>query len=155
MRWLVSALAVLSALGCDRVIGLDEDYYVAGDRVTSLTLIDAKTDQAVPGFDPLLDGAVIDTAQIGHAQLNLRANTKPEVVGSVRFGLDGTLSHQIENDPPYALAKDTLGDYSAWSLAPGEHTVTATPFTEPDAKGEAGAAAIVTFTLILPAPDGG
>lgn len=155
MRSLVCAFAVLSALGCDRAIGLDEDYYVQERRVTSLTLIDADSDSAVPGFDPLLDGAVIDTAVIGTARLNLRANTDPEIVGSVRFSLDDKPSYQLENDFPYALADDEKGDYEPWSVGAGTHEVTATPFSEPEALGEAGKPLSVTFTLIVTSSDGG
>ncbi|PZR77174.1 MAG: hypothetical protein DLM52_05080 [Chthoniobacterales bacterium] len=60
----------------------------AGQSVVSLTLINADSDQPIPGYDPINNGAVINSASLPTQHLNVRANTSPATVGSVRFGLD-------------------------------------------------------------------
>jgi hypothetical protein len=119
----------------------------AGQAVTSFTLINADTDQPMAGFDPLNSGASINLASLPTRNLNLRANTSPSVVGSVRFGYDGNSSLRIENGAPYALAGDTSGNYYAWTPATGSHSVTATPYTSSGAGGTAGTSKTITFTV--------
>lgn len=120
--------------------------------VTSLTLINADTDQPVPGFDPIPEGAVIDYAQIGTQNLSIRANTSPSTVGSVRFELNGTTT-RIENKAPYAIAGDNNGgsDYYPINppLAAGTYTLVATPYTQSNAQGEVGAALSRTFQIVV------
>ncbi|MBW2458760.1 MAG: hypothetical protein JRI68_29950, partial [Deltaproteobacteria bacterium] len=127
--------------------------------VTHLTLIDADSDQPVPGFDPLEPGAVVDFALLPSGHINIRASTDPEVVGSVVFGLDDENSQGVDDEPPYALFSETGGDYSGWTPEPGNHTVTATPFPEPGGTGTAGQALTITFNVVpiadyYVAPDG-
>jgi hypothetical protein len=117
--------------------------------VVGFTLINADTDQAVPGFDPLVDGAVLHLDRLPTRNLNVRANTVPAQVGSVQFALDGRPFKNAEWRVPYALYGDSVkGDYAAWTPAPGEHVLTATPYEKPDAKGEAGQAHTITFYVI-------
>ena len=116
--------------------------------VVSLTLIDADTDQPVPGFDPLQDGALINLGTLPSRNLNVRANSAPVTVGSVRFAYDGDSSYRIENGAPYALGGDADGDYSPWTPAVGSHSVEATPYTLADAGGSAGAVHLITLTVL-------
>lgn len=122
----------------------------ATHAVTSFTLINADTDQPISGFDSLLDGAVLNLATLPTANLNIRANTNPATVGSVRFGLDGNASYSTETDAPYALAGDSSGsgDYNAWTPVLGSHTLTATSYSESGARGAAGAALSIAFDVI-------
>jgi glucose/arabinose dehydrogenase len=126
-------------------------------EVTGFTLINADTDQPVPGFDPILSGALLNLGTLPTRNLNLRADTSPSTVGSVRFDADGALSTQ--NGAPYALAGDTAGDYFPWTPPVGAHSVTATPYTLADAGGAAGMPATVTFSVIddptTPSTNGG
>jgi hypothetical protein len=100
--------------------------------VVSFTLINADTDQPI---GPLADGATLDLAKLPTRNLNVRADTKPAAVGSVRFALDGRT--KTEATAPYALAGDRDGDYAAWTPSPGAHTLTATPFSVDGAQGKA------------------
>ncbi len=93
------------------------------------TLIDASTDQPVPGFNPLYNGAVIDLSDLaaqGITGLNIRGQTFTGT-GSVRFVLDGTTS--TDTSSPYALARDSGGDYPPVNLPVGSHVLAATPFS--------------------------
>ena len=115
--------------------------------VTSFTLIDADSDQAISGYDPIASGANLNLAVLPTRNLNIRANTSPGTVGSVRFGLDGNANYGTDNTAPYSLAGDTNGDYGAWTPAVGSYTVTATPYSAADAGGAAGTAASLSFKV--------
>jgi hypothetical protein len=117
----------------------------AAQKVVSFTLIRADTDQEIGTFT---GGSIIDCEALGTKKLNLRANTSPEVVGSVRFALDEDPTFNIENDVPYSLAKDIEGDYKAWTPTNGSHTVTATPYTLGGGFGAAGTPLTVTFAVV-------
>jgi len=116
----------------------------AGPAVVSLTLVNADTDQDI---GPVSNGATINLAALPTRNLNLRANTSPATVGSVRFDFDGTVSYRVESSAPYALAGDTAGNYAAWTPSVGSHSLTATPFDGAGATGGAGASLAVTFTV--------
>jgi len=111
-------------------------------EVTGLTLVNSETDQ---DMGPLDDGDTINIALTPN--LNIRANTDPVTVGSVRFGLDSNPNYRTENGAPYALAGDDSGDYNDWTPSIGSHTVTATPYTGSDATGTAGTALTVDFDV--------
>jgi len=81
--------------------------------VDSFTLVNAAT---AADIRVLADGGTINLATDG-ASLNVRAETTPATVGSVRFGLDGNANFRTESTAPYALGGDTSGDYNAWTLA--------------------------------------
>ena len=123
----------------------------AADSVVSFTLIDAGAEQPIPAFDPLIDGATINLADVG-SNLNIRANTNPPVVGSVRFALDGNNNFQTENVEPYAMAGNSGTDYSSWSPSLGLHTLTATPFSGSNASGTAGTPLTIQFTVVDDTP---
>jgi hypothetical protein len=116
--------------------------------LTSLTLINADTDQPIPGYTALPANATLNLAALPTRHLNIQANTAPTVVGSVRFGYDTNANYRVETQAPYALASDTNGDYNAWTPTVGKHTLTATPFTKGSAGGEAGTPLTITLTVI-------
>lgn len=122
--------------------------------VTSFTLINAATDTVIATFDPLVNGATFDLASVG-TNLNIRANTNPATVGSVRFGLDGNASYRTENAAPYALGGHNGADYFAWTPSVGSHTLTGTPYTSAGATGTAGTSLTISFTVVDSSPPGG
>ncbi len=115
--------------------------------VTSLSLIDADTNKPIAGYDPLTNGAKLDLASLPTRHLNIRANTDPSSVGSVRFGLDSNSGYATDNAAPYALAGDSSGNFSAWTPSIGSHSVKATPYTGSNASGTPGDASTVAFTV--------
>jgi CubicO group peptidase (beta-lactamase class C family) len=116
--------------------------------VTGFTLINADTDLPVPGFDPLNGGATLNLRTLPTRNLNVRANTSPSVVGSVRFSLDGNSTYRVENAAPYALAGDSGGNYNPWTPSVGSHSVGATPYTLSSGGGTAGTSKVITFTVV-------
>ena len=101
----------------------------SGPAVTSLRLMNADTNQPIAGYDPLPNGATLDLASLPTSNLNIRANTSPATIGSVRFALDGNSAYATETILPYALAGDSSGNYNAWTPAVGSHSLTATPYS--------------------------
>jgi prepilin-type processing-associated H-X9-DG protein len=114
--------------------------------VSSLTLINADTDQPVPGFS-LVHGATIDLAATGR-RLNVRADVAGTPLGSVRFNLDGNPAFRVENGAPYALAGDSSGNFAAWTPSLGTHTLVVTPYDGANGAGPRGKGRAVTFTVI-------
>ncbi|WP_165795260.1 hypothetical protein [Deinococcus koreensis] len=122
---------------------------VGGAAVTGLTLINADTNQPVPGFDPIQPGATLDLTKLP-GKLNIRANTSG-AVKSVWFGLDGNGNYRLEGGAPYSLCSDRGGDYDACPapvFAPGPHNLLATPFAGTEGSGAAGQAASLNFTVV-------
>jgi hypothetical protein len=110
--------------------------------IVSFSLINADTKQPIAGFDPLLTQATIDLAKLPTKNLNIRANTNPATVGSVRFGYDGNASYALENTPTYDLAGN-----AGWTPSLGSHTLTATPYSASNATGTAGKALSISFQV--------
>jgi hypothetical protein len=146
---------VLRLTASDGALSASDDVTVtvnqapAGQAVVSFTLINANTDQPIATFNPLNSGVTLNLATLPTRNLNIRANTSPATVGSVRFGLDGRSSYRTENIAPYALASDDgNGNYSSWTPSLGSHSVTATPYTSSNAGGTRGTPLTITFTVI-------
>lgn len=54
----------------------------------------------------------------------------------------------MENVAPYSLNGDTNGEFNPASLGVGMHTLTLTPFSQPNLNGTPGAATTITFQVI-------
>lgn len=115
------------------------------NSVVSVTLINADTDQPIAGCEAIANGAVISRSTLSTTHLNLRVNTSPVTVGSVKLVLDSTA--RVESVAPYALFGDTSGNYNSGSIANGTHTFTATPYTLASGAGTAGTPLKITFTI--------
>ena len=89
----------------------------------------------------------ITLADLPTPRLNVRAETSPATVGSVRFALDDNSNYRTETAAPYALTGDDAGNYRPWTPSVGTHTLKATPYTGAAASGTAGKALTVTFTV--------
>jgi hypothetical protein len=96
-----------------------------GVTVTGFTLINADTDQPIMA---LTNGATINLATLPTDKLNIRADTDPATVGSVRFAYDGNANYRTENAAPYALAGDKSANYHPMTPSVGPHEITVTPF---------------------------
>ena len=110
-------------------------------EVVGFTLIDAGTNRAV---GPLKDGGLVDRTKASRG-VSLRADVS-DGVRSVRFAVDGRVV-QTESTAPYSISGDTNGNYNPWRIAVGKHKLTATPFPQTGAKGKAGTALTISFTV--------
>ena len=115
-------------------------------QVASFTLINADNNQ---DLQTLTNGSTLNLATLPTKNFNIRANTNPATVGSVKFSLSGTQSKTAtESGKPYALFGDnTKGDYYAWAPAIGSYTLRAVPYTASKGTGTAGTALTVNFTV--------
>lgn len=114
----------------------------SGQSVVSFTLINADSDADI-GL--ISNGDVINLSSLPSRNLNIRANTSPSEVGSVRFLLNGKMVN--ENSAPYALKGDNNGDYRGWIPATGNYTLSATPYSQPNGGGLTGNGLTVNFTF--------
>ncbi|CAM3835923.1 hypothetical protein [Deinococcus frigens] len=144
------AALVLPAAGAQTVKGQSISVNpTAPATVTGLTLINADTNQPVPGFDPVRPGATLDAAKLP-ARLSMRANVSG-AVKSIWFGLDGNGNYRLQGGAPYSLCNDQGGNYEpcpAAVFAPGTHSLLATPFDAANGGGTAGLAAALTYTVV-------
>ncbi len=124
-------------------LGTVEAQRLAAPAVTKLVLIDADTNRAVAGYDPIPAGATLDLSKLGR-HLNVQARTRG--AASVRFELDG--GARTENILPFALAGDDQGKYRSWTPSLGAHVLTATPYARARAAGRPGTVAEVTLNVI-------
>ncbi|MFD1144614.1 lamin tail domain-containing protein [Larkinella insperata] len=139
-----------SATAFDDVAVLVNPAPAPDQTVVSFSLMNADSDQELK---VLTAGDVINLATLPTKNLNIRANTAPATVGSVKLVLSGKQSRtQTETGAPYALFGDTNGDYKPWVPALGSYSLTATPYTGANAGGTAGPSLILNFTVINQAP---
>ncbi len=119
------------------------------DRVESFTLINPADD--TDRFD-LSNGDIINANDLAGVGINIRANTLPREVGSVKFVLTGTASRNwTESFAPYALFGDLGGvppDYDQGTLPNGSYTLTATPYSSAGGNGIAGTPLTVQFSIV-------
>jgi uncharacterized repeat protein (TIGR02543 family) len=120
--------------------------------VTSFTLINADTDQPI---QTLTNGAALNLATLPTANLNIRANTTPSLVGSVVFALSGAVTeNHTESGSPYALFADSDGDYNPWLPVSGSYSLQATPYSESGGNGTPGTTLTINFTVTNQGPGG-
>ncbi|PSR54942.1 hypothetical protein AHMF7605_16240 [Adhaeribacter arboris] len=115
-------------------------------KVVSFTLINANTDQPIRDIVP---GETINLAALTTTNLNIRANTDPATVGSVKLAISGQQTKtQTENTAPYALFGESNGNYSAWVPAVGNYNLTATPYSASSGGGTAGTPLSISFSVV-------
>ena len=158
--WLVPASQQLgsdyqvrvSSVAQSSVFDMSDAFFTVGaapvESILSFTLINAITDQPITGYESISDGAVIKLASLPTKKVNIRVNTSPSSVGSIKTALTGTVSKsRTDNVAPYAVWSETLGDYSSWSAVAGAFTLTATPYSSADGKGVKGSAKTINFKI--------
>jgi photosystem II stability/assembly factor-like uncharacterized protein len=113
--------------------------------VNKFTLVNANTGKDIK---TLANNDTINLVTAGR-NLNIRAMSYPDSLGSVVFELDGQV-FSTESYPPYALAGDLspAPGYRSWTPALGTHTLKATPYSAAQGQGIAGEPLTVTFTVI-------
>ncbi|THU39344.1 hypothetical protein FAM09_12600 [Niastella caeni] len=121
----------------------------SGQSVVSFTLVNSATEKDVI---TITDGQTISLSALGITKCNIRANTNPATLGSVKFELSGLQSKtSYDNKAPYALhGDDGNGNYYYGNWNPpalGTYTLKATPYTDDDLKGTVGTAKTITFTI--------
>ncbi len=142
-----------SRLSYIRITVLDDDTGLAPFSVTDYVLVNAETNEDI---GPLLDGDTLFLSQLPSPLLSVRANTNPDVVGSVVFDLNGSFFN-LENVAPYALGQNQGANYFPVKFQTGTpYELTARPYSEAQGQGEAGTSLTVNFILLaVPTPPAG
>ena len=121
----------------------------ATPEVLSLSLINAETDQVVPGFDPLVSGAQINFKAIGTKELTVRANTDDKT-DAVVFTVNNRFSFQ-ETRRPFALAGDDgNGNFQPWGFTSGDQQIVVRPYTRAGQQFVEGKSLSVSFSFVEP-----
>ncbi len=116
--------------------------------ISRIMLVNADTDDDAGA---ITNGATINLATMG-PNLNLRVDTTPPVIGSVRFNYDGDSSYRVESLMPYTIGGDNIwDDYLPWTPMAGNHTLTVTPYST---AGVAGTPVTVNFSVTNSLPAG-
>lgn len=122
-----------------------------GGELIRLALVNAATDELVPGFDDLAVQGTIDLNNLNFEQYSIVAIVNPDhpdaaSVGSVQF--ESSLSNQVENIAPYALFSDSQGDFDGATFQTGDFSIKVTVFSGQDGSGEEIATTTVDYTVI-------
>ncbi|MFD1143668.1 malectin domain-containing carbohydrate-binding protein, partial [Larkinella insperata] len=121
-----------------------------GQQVVNYSLMNADTEQEIK---VLTNGEQLNLSTLPTRNLNIRANTSPSPVGSVKLVLSGKQAKtQTDNGVPYALFGDINGNFNSWTPAVGNYNLTSTPYTGASASGTAGTPLTISFTVIDQAP---
>jgi hypothetical protein len=114
----------------------------SGPAVTGVYLVNASTNSRITS---LSDGSTVQRAQLSdQLAIEVTLNAQSE---SVLMNLDDGAHIQIENNAPYALFGDTGGNFSAGTLADGEHQLTLTAYSANSAGGAAGPTTTLHFSI--------
>jgi hypothetical protein len=112
--------------------------------ITGFSLIDTATDTKVAH---LSNGTVIYVTN--RTSFSINASFAGSGIGSVKFGHNGNSNVHIENYAWYSFCGNVGKDFFNCSvLGIGNHTVTATPYSEPNAGGKAGTPYKVSFSIV-------
>ncbi|CAN5628409.1 hypothetical protein BH23BAC1_BH23BAC1_31020 [soil metagenome] len=114
--------------------------------VTGFVLVDSDNNKDIM---EITEGLEIDISKLPTMQINIRANTEPEKVGSVKLSIkdlvgDNFFSH-IENAVPYALFSDHRGNYYGRLAENGHFLVEATPYEQVEGRGKKGITSGIKF----------
>lgn len=118
-----------------------EDIPVLEQEESAFSLIDADTDQAIEGFDPIQQDAILD---LGFLPKNVNITVVfDSPVEQVDFELNGEFVN-AEQSAPYALFGDNQGDFNAGALPVQKHVLRAIPTIN----GTTGDAREVVFEVV-------
>jgi PKD repeat protein len=119
--------------------------------VTSFSLINAATDQVIPGYETIQNGSVIGLSTLAATAINVRANTQGSGIGSVVF-LQDAVAGATDNSAPYSIEPSLSTDFPSWTYTKKRYLVTAVPYSMGGGKGTQGDALSIQFTIVTTAP---
>lgn len=126
----------------------DVQVTVTGQAIESFNLINADTDEIVYGN--FGNGHIFYLSHYPTSNFNIMTVPATPAAGSIRFVYDGKVT--IENVAPYAVYGDNNGNYNPGPLTLGTHSLSATPYSGPNATGIRGLTTTITFTAVLASP---
>jgi hypothetical protein len=126
---------------------LEIKFEVIGEptAITSFNLVD--TSGKI--LRQLNEGDKINIGDPAHKPFTIVANTTGKV-GSVKLQLDQSVI--TENFAPYTATGDNNGYYNPWKSSIGNHSVSATPYANPNGQGDAGQYLKINFIVVNEPP---
>ena len=113
--------------------------------VEDFILINSAADEAIATIE---NGATFNMATLNKSRFNIKATVSGNVQ-SIKFGYNDESSFHDENGPTYAFCGHTGSNFFRCEvLVVGEHTITATPYSEKDLDGVEGSPVQITFNII-------
>jgi hypothetical protein len=113
-------------------------------RVEKLIVVDPV--ENVDLFE-LHDGDVINVRELPNNQMTIRAEVSPSTV-SVRFDYNEVEKWRVDNLTPFSASYELYGNFDLLPILLGENTISVTPYSVRNAKGDAGKSRNVTFTIV-------
>jgi hypothetical protein len=146
-----STLRVVMTTGSVRFDAIDVSRHQTvptAPTVTSFSIINTRTNQAVSGYEELLAGQAValNLDTVGHNDLVLRANVAGNVK-SVYFGLNTRTKYFLDDTAPYAIYPDSNGTFRRWTLGAGVFTLSAAAYADKTAQTAPGASISIKLTL--------
>jgi hypothetical protein len=108
-------------------------------------LVNAETNKDIK---PLQDGMGVNLAELNTNKLTIRAETSPQIIGSIAYSLIGAGGFDYtDNTLPYTLRGEANGQTIAWSATPGKYTVRATAYSKANSLGTPSVIHQLNFTI--------
>ncbi|MDX1994426.1 MAG: right-handed parallel beta-helix repeat-containing protein [bacterium] len=111
--------------------------------VTSFTLINAENQTDIR---TITNGSTINLATLPCRYVNIRVNTNPARVGSVRITVNG--QQTVQGGAPYSVFGDTDGRYLQWRPNTGSYTISAIAYSGTGGTGTASPTVTLRFSVI-------
>ncbi len=115
-------------------------------QVLKLSLINADSDLAIAGFDPIPEDAVIDLEKLPSRNLSIRATTSNSAVLSVKFKFGA--HEKIESGQPWVLFGDQGTNITGQEIAAGKHTLEAFAYSAAGASGNLLGQQVLRFSVV-------
>ena len=116
------------------------------EAVTELTLVNASGGPPDPDIGAIEPGATVRLAPA--VAINVRAEVDARPIGSMRLTLRGAAyASRVVGAQPFTLFRQSGADHAGRVLPSGSYTLTAQPYAEPHATGEALTRTRVRFEL--------
>ncbi len=107
------------------------------DPSVTFSLINADTDQVIPGYETLSGSVYINVLMLPTPNFSLRANVSSNPA-QVAFDVNDISNYRVEGAAPYAIAGDRSGNYSAWNPGLGVYAISATAYSSNNQVQESG-----------------
>jgi hypothetical protein len=117
-------------------------------HVDSLVLINVDTNLPIIN---LTNGMIINTVNQNTSNFNIRVTISNGTVGSIKFSCNGKRISKTETRQPFSFCGNSKNIYnSCTALGVGQHTVSATTFSDKWANGTQSSPFQVTFKITAP-----
>ncbi|HEY0009747.1 MAG TPA: hypothetical protein VGB55_13545, partial [Tepidisphaeraceae bacterium] len=112
--------------------------------LTQVSLVNADTDEIIPGFENLSSGAQLDLANVQTRNIAIIAKGDKETE-SVKFSLDGNVTYS--GGTPYSAFGMRRGNILGRRFENGSYSLAVTPWSKAEGRGVAGVMKTLNFSV--------